>query len=316
MDEIDKNNIMRACLDLNLINFPFTSSDVENRKRLYNFAYKKVVLESIENYKEAKKIVFEQATTPQSLNAFRKFAYEKKIGLRKVGMIKDYIKPWTKETADDFVNKIPELVSQAIKDPGLFVIFDKKRTQTAIAEYRNPNIWIYPIRDLQYSKEQRITSLVHELGHHLDFAIGGFIWENNPENRDATFSLSGRLIDKDKFINSFFNSKSDATSKRGEYLSTPTEIYTRIKKLQKFLSPKTGFVNFKMLKDFINNDDPNKFKQHYDVEMFMDYLNLSTDQKIQEFVDFMNSIAKTDLPQTQQVSESMVQIKAHFRRFL
>ena len=107
MDEIDKNNIMRACLDLNLIDFPFTSSDVENRKRLYNFAYKKVVLESIENYKEAKKIVFEQATTPQSLNAFRKFAYEKKIGLRKVGMIKDYIKPWTKETADDFVNKIP-----------------------------------------------------------------------------------------------------------------------------------------------------------------------------------------------------------------
>lgn len=321
MDKDDQHNIMEIFLKYDEDQIQYSDNREENFRRIYRAAYTNLISSTLQEFAEAKKRAYAQATTPQSLDAYRKLAYEKKLGLRKIGLGSNYHKPWTKETADDLVNAIPEQLKRALEQTSLYISFSSIHTGEAAkadAFYVEPNIFINSDKFITFSREKRIETLIHELGHHFDFYIGNFIYDNNPELRGSgTFSLSGRVINQDEFIKSFLKPEAVASlssHRYNQYLVRGPEIYTRIKKLQRMLSSNTGFVNFKMLKDFIQNEDPNKYKENRDVEYLMNILDFSTDQKIKDFVNFMNRIANAEAQQDKIVAEA--KLRQCFRKFL
>lgn len=104
----------------------------------------------------------------------------------------------------------------------------------------------------------------------------------------------------------------DKNRKYYSYELSPTEMFVRLKKLRELLINKYKTINFNSLKSFINDQNPKKYGDDYEIQSLIDVLDLSSDQKIMSFINWLNSeIAKAPIQQKSMVAESY-----NFKRFL
>lgn len=278
LDTIDLANFMLKHKDY--INVKLGDNREQNFNMLLKELNRLVIKPIMDSLNEAKKISYSLHTNSQSMKAYENFL--------------------TKKKKTNLLSSIPTIIQKILGNIEISLILTEESSEgKAITTGRNISFNAYAI--LEYSEPEKkskiLSILVHELSHIIDHYIGGYIKHGDYNVRDNDNPrISKELINQNEFMKNFFKPSfftSDAEMVYlKNYLLKPHELYPRLKKLQFMINPKTGSVDVASLKAFIKNP---KLGDNEDVEDLFKVLDFSTEEKIQKFVNLLNTIAKADV---------------------
>ena len=297
-----------------------------NYDQILNRAVSLLIQPIRNSIEDGKKQTYYKHTTPQSIKAYQDLINKNRKWMstskedqeeldRQYGPNGDFYGA-IEANRKKLLSLIPSIIKKIIDETKITLVLDDKTNDMASADQARKNIYIFSYNLLKNAslpiEERRkliISDLSHEFSHIIDAHIGTFLEygiynPSTPTNKE----LSSMFFNRDEFMKNFYKKKYIYFAKRGigiydpkfnQYIFSPTELYTRLKKLQLLINPKTGFVDQASLKRFIQN--PN-FGANDDVEDLFDLLDFSTDEKINKFVNLLNSVAKANTPQKTQIA--------------